>query len=127
MATTKKVEIKELATNKEIETLYTADALTIEGLAYDSIPDLLGWIKQFTTLRAKCVVYLIKGKALNHFCKNTGTNAYPDDVNIVSVKLSDIVNPMCLALPRFTIGGRWFTDVVDNNRRRERIKKKQSK
>ena len=127
MANTKKVEITELATNKEIETLYKADALTIEGLAYDSIPDLLGWIKQFTTLRAKCVVYLIKGKTLNHFCKNTGTNAYPDDVNIVSVKLSDIVNPMCLALPRFTIGGRWFTDVVDNNRRRERIKKKQSK
>lgn len=122
MANTKKVKIKELTTDEEIGTLYTAEALTVVGLSLESIPDLLGWIRQFTSLRAKYVVYLIKGEALNHFCNNTGNNAYPDDLNIVAVKLDDIKDPMCLAIPRFTIGGRWFTDVVDNNRRREREK-----
>ena len=117
-----KYETKELVSDEELDELYDGDALTIEGLATKSIPDLLCWIKQYTPLSANCVVYIIKGKTLNHFCGNTGDNAYPDDVNIVCIKLSDIKDFIKIAVPRFTIGGRWFTDVVDNNRRREREK-----
>ena len=59
-----KYETKELVSDEELDGLYDGDALTIEGLATKSIPDLLGWIKQYTTLSANCVVYIIKGKAV---------------------------------------------------------------
>jgi hypothetical protein len=46
----------------------------------------------------------------------TGNNAYPKHVNIVSV--IDI-DQMKVAIPRFSIGARWFDDIVDNNAHRE--------
>ena len=33
--------------------------------------------------------------------------------------LDDIEDPTKIAIPRFQVGGRWFDDIVDNNRRRE--------
>ena len=52
----------------------------------------------------------------------TGDNAYRDDLHIVSVKLSDIENVGAIVIPRFQVGGRWFDDIVANNRRREEEK-----
>ena len=50
----------------------------------------------------------------------TGTNAYPEkDCTLVCIKLTDLVKPLALTMPRFQVGGRWFDDVVDNNARRE--------
>ena len=42
----------------------------------------------------------------------TDNNAYKEDLTIVSV--IDI-NPLKIALKRFSVGGRWFDDIVDNN------------
>ena len=49
----------------------------------------------------------------------TESNAYPDNLNILSIKLEDLKDPNKLAIPRFEIGGRWFNDIVDNNARRQ--------
>ena len=48
-----------------------------------------------------------------------GSNAYKDELTIVSVKLSDLSNVNAIVIPRFEIGGRWFDDIVDNNARRQ--------
>lgn len=64
--------------------------------------------------------YVTSGKDMNEFCGGlTGDNAYPDDLSIVSIKLSDIKDVSKIILRRFEVGGRWFDDIVDNNRRRE--------
>ena len=43
-------------------------------------------------------------------------NAYQDDLTIVSVM---DIDSLPIIIQRFTIGARWFDDIVDNNRRRE--------
>ena len=50
----------------------------------------------------------------------TGTNAYKDELTILSIKLEDIENVGAITLPRFDIGGRWFDDIVDNNARHQK-------
>ena len=98
--------------------LYNDSALTLEGLAEDSIPDFVEWIKKFTPLKTEDV-YIIKGGIMNMAYNLTGTNAYANDLTIVCVKLSDMEDAMKIVLPRFEIGGRWFDDVVDNNKRHQ--------
>ena len=55
----------------------------------------------------------------------TGTNAYKDDLPIVSFSLKDF-DARPITFIRFGFGGRWFDDVVDNNARREYLKKHKS-
>lgn len=107
---------KELTTLQELNNL--GSALTIEGLAEDSIKDYIGWVKKYTPMK-KEDAYIIKGKTMNNIYGLTGTNAYPDDCNIVSIKLEDMKNYEAVILPRFEIGARWFDDIVYNNRVRE--------
>lgn len=52
---------------------------------------------------------------MNDFYTLSGKNAYPDDLNIVVIKLSNLVNPNKLITKRFEFGGKWFDDIVDNN------------
>jgi len=98
--------------------LYNDSALTLEGLDENSIPDFVEWIKKFTPLKTEDV-YIIKGGIMNMAYNLTGTNAYANDLTIVCVKLSDMEDAMKIVLPRFEIGGRWFDDVVDNNKRHQ--------
>ena len=95
--------------------------LTIEGLSPDekNLKELLDWVKELTPLKREDV-YTIEGGVMNREYHLTGTNAYPDtDCTLVCVKLADMEHPKRVAIPRFHIGGRWFTDIVDNNARRE--------
>lgn len=55
--------------------------------------------------------YLIKGKVMNSICGLTGSNAYPDDLNIFAIK--DFKG---LAM---SYGARWLWDIVHNNGERE--------
>lgn len=105
-----------VTTKEEIDAL--GSALTIEGLAEDSIPDFLDWIKEKTKLNNE-KVYIIKGKVMNEIYNLTGDNAYPDDCTIVSVDLNDMENWSAVVMPRFQIGARWLDDIIDNNVRRE--------
>ena len=105
-------------TNKnELDNLYNHSALTIEGLAKDSICDFVEWLGDNTDiLTDNLVVYVTKGKVMNDNYCLTGNNKYPDDLSIVSVIDIDLLK---VVLKRFDIGGRWFDDIVDNNASRE--------
>ena len=112
------MEIIKYNTKEIADKLYNNSALTLEGLAEESIPDLLNWIKQFTEIKNE-TVYVIKGKDMDSIYGLTGDNAYPDDCTIVSVMLNDLENPLAVTGARFQIGARWYDDIVDNNARRE--------
>lgn len=78
------MEIKTLTTLEELESL--GSALTMEGLAEDSISEFIDWIKQYTPMKSE-TAYIIKGKTMNDVYMLTGNNKYPDDCTIVSIKL----------------------------------------
>ena len=105
-------------TNKvELDNLYKNSALTIEGLAEDSICDFVEWLKDNTDILTEdLTVYVTKGKIMNDNYYLTGNNRYQDDLSLVSVV---DINLMKVTFKRFEIGGRWFDDIVDNNASRE--------
>ena len=101
-----------------LKELVSNSALTIEGLTLDSIKDFVGWIEEHTPLKRKDV-YVTKGELANSEWGLTGNNAYPNDLNIVSVKLDDMEDFNQIVIPRFEIGGRWMDDIYNNNIRRQ--------
>lgn len=108
-------------TREQLDELIKDSALTWEGLNLDeeNYEAVTGWIRDCGAKVKTKNVYITMGKTMNQLEGLTGKNAYPDDLSIVSFKLSEIENPMALALPRLRVGGRWMDDIVDNNRRRE--------
>ena len=129
----KNVEFTKVTLTKESElnALYTTDAIVIEGLVEEDAGEFVNWIfKEIgcgilpNTLPIDILVNIIKGKTMNEVYKLTGNNAYNDDLTIVAIGLNQInSHDICrLALKRFDIGARWFSDVVRNNLERERQK-----
>ena len=117
-----KIQVTDRAT---LDALYKDWSLTIEGLSPDekNLKELLDWVKELTPLKREDV-YTIEGAVMNREYGLTGTNAYPDtDCTLVCVKLADMEHPKKVAIPRFHIGGRWFYDIVENNRAREEAKR----
>ena len=53
---------------------------------------------------------------MNNIYNLYDNNAYNKDLTIVSIIGIDL---MKIALKRFSVGGRWFDDIVDNNARRK--------
>lgn len=109
-------------TKEQLDYLYGKSALTFEGLRTNSedLKGMVDWFKECNALTdADVTFYITSGKTMNDIYGLTGTNAYPDDLNIVSVVGIDI---MKMVLRRFELGGRWFDDIVDNNARREKEK-----
>lgn len=107
------MEIIRVSTQEELDYLYNNSALTILGLAEDSIPDFMDYLKENTTVK-KERVFVISGKMMNKSYSLKGTNAYPNDLTIVSISLEDI-DSKPMIMKRFEIGARWFDDIVDNN------------
>lgn len=109
----KKYAIENVTTKEQLDNLYNHSAFTIEGLAEDSITDLIKWFEENKALvKDNPIVYITKGYVMNKEYNLKGNKAYADDLTIVSV--IDI-NQMIIALKRFSVGGRWFDDIVDNN------------
>ena len=104
-------DIINVNTKKQFDFLYKNWAMTWEGLAEESFEEAL---KECGGENAKG--YLIKGKDMNDHYHLTGTNAYPDDLNIFAIYPFKGLAMM--------YGARWFTDIVDNNTRREKSRKK---
>ena len=105
--------IENVTTKAQLDKLYNNSAFTIEGLADESIPDMIAWLENNTTFTIdNPVVYITKGNVMNEAYNLYGNNAYSNDLTIVSVIDVDI---MRIALKRFSVGGRWFDDIVDNN------------
>lgn len=109
------------ATDEDMDYFYKDWSLTLEGLdtSKSSLEDYYNEIVKYTPVKDGFTFYVVKGKQMNEKYGLTGSNRYKNNLNIVVCTLDSMVKPMALALPRFTWGGRWFTDIVDNNARRE--------
>ena len=115
------MEIVELTTREQLDKLYTEWAFTIEGCIIDdeNMQFLAEWIKSLQADKKPLdSIYLIKGKTMNDVYGLTNNNRYPDDLSIIAVD-NEYIDTSKIAIQRFAIGGRWFTDIVDNNVRRE--------
>lgn len=115
------IETVHIFSTEDLKALYDDSALTITGLKVDSIPDFVKWVESYTKLLRRRA-YIVSGKVMNTYWGLTGDNAYADDLNLVAIKLSDIADYSKIVLPHFQVGGRWFDDIVDNNRRHEEDK-----
>ena len=103
-------------TKAQLDELEKGSALTFIGCINtdENIQLYFDWIKKRTAVKQERV-YIISGWVMNNAYGLTGSNAYQDDLTILSIKLEDIENVGAITLPRFEIGGRWFDDVVSNN------------
>ena len=104
-------DIINVNTKEQLDFLYDNWAMTWEGLAEESFEEAL---EECGGENAKG--YLIKGKNMNKHYHLTGTNAYPDDLNIFAIYPFKGLAMM--------YGARWFTDIVDNNARTEKALKR---
>lgn len=106
----------------DLKELYDGSAFTMEGFNIDddNLEALKNWFEEHECTLKSDDVYVTSGKLMNEVYGLTGDNAYPDEVNIVSIKLDDISNVNRIFIARFEIGARWFDDIVDNNARREK-------
>ena len=102
--------IQDLNKAETLNFLYNESALTIEGLAIESIEELANGIAEHGGIIDEPEFFVIDGRTMN---EEYGTN-YPDDLNIVCLPLGYVKSVGRLAIKRFEIGGRWFDDVVDN-------------
>lgn len=109
--------IENVTTKSQLDNLYNNSAFTIEGLVEESIPDLIAWLEENTVFTTnEPIIYITKGNVMNDMYGLYGDNAYDNDLTIISVIGIDL---MRVALKRFSVGGRWFDDIVDNNARRK--------
>ena len=102
------------------EDLYKGSALTFEGVIPEEAHCYREFFKQFTEVDESQPCYLFSGKMMNDYYGLTGTNAYPDDLNILSFPLMIFKEVARICLPRFQLEGRWFDDIVENNKRRQK-------
>ena len=119
------MNIIKVTTRAQLDELHKDWSLTIEGLSPDeaNLKEFLDWVKELTPLKREDV-YTVEGRVMNREYGLTGTNAYPETgCTIVCIKLADMERPNAVTRPRFQIGGRWFYDVVENNRAREEEKR----
>ena len=115
------MNIIKVTDSKLLKKLVDKSALTIEGLAESSFGDFQNWVRELAGLVSEDV-YVMSGEFLNSEWNLTGSNAYPGDLNVVSIMLDDMKDYEKIVMPRFEIGGRWLDDVYDNNIRREHEK-----
>ena len=112
------VEIKINHCETKEDILNLGSALTWEGLVVDDecLKDVFKWLESHTPVKVK-QVFVTSGKLMNDSFGLKGNRRYPDDLNIVSIKLEDMEAPQAIVIPRFQVGGRWMDDIIDNNNR----------
>ncbi|MCM1322940.1 MAG: hypothetical protein NC218_02005 [Acetobacter sp.] len=113
----------QITTKAQLDELYNQSALTWEGLSTDekNLKDVEEWIKSCGVDTSNAVVNITLGSLMNSTYHLHGSNAYPNDLTIVSITG---INTLPLAIPRFQVGARWFDDIVDNNKQREKAKRR---
>ncbi len=110
-----------VTTKDKLDELYKSSALTFTGVSEEteSLNQMIDWIKEKSEISNPISIHIIKGEVMNDNYGLTGTNAYPKDLTLISIKLEDIKNVNAIVIPRFEVGGRWFDDIVNNNAMRE--------
>lgn len=114
------MNITNVTTKAQLDELYNQGALTWVGLATseENLNSVKKWLAEHEAIidGTEPTFHIAKGKLMNDTYGLTGNNAYHEDLNIVSV--TDIVDYQ-IALVRFEVEGRWFSDIVDNDVRRQ--------
>ena len=106
------------ATDKYLDFFYKDWSLTVEGLSTrkESLDDYYETLEKLTPLKPNFKFYVIPGWLMNLKYGLTGRNAYPDDTHIVVTPNGQFEDLKKIVIPRFMWGGRWFYDIVENNR-----------
>lgn len=104
-----------------LDQFYHHNALMFIGVIPEEAHLYRDYFKQYSEIDESKPCYIVKGSMMNRHYYLTDTNAYPDDLNILIFTLDTFKNIPGIAVPRFSIGGRWFDDVVDNNARRQEV------
>ena len=100
------MEIIKVETKEQLKALNDCSAMTWEGLVEEDFGvalDMCG--------AEGAKGYVTKGAVMNKICKLTGTNAYPDDLDIFSI---DKFKGLAI-----TVGARWMDDIITNNADRQ--------
>ena len=100
------MEIIKVETKEQLKELYNCSAMTWEGLIEED----------FETALNMCGAegakgYVTTGAVMNKICKLTGSNAYPDDLDIFSI---DKFKGLAIMY-----GARWMDDIIANNADRQ--------
>ena len=103
-----------------LDELEKDSALTWEGLSDsdDNLKAVANWLEENGSPMINEKFYIIKGSLMNKYYNLKGSNRYNKDLTLVSIKLNDLKDVMKIVTKRFEVGGRWFDDIVANNRRR---------
>ena len=107
------------ATDADLKYFEVHSSLTFTGCAAtdENIEFLLKWFEEHNCKMTSEDMYVITGKQMNTKYRLKGNNRYPDELHFLVIKLEDLSNVGAIIMPRFEIGGRWFDDIVANNRR----------
>jgi hypothetical protein len=100
-----------------LDYFYRNSALTFEGCekSEENIEFINQWLTQLGANKSDEIkLHWISGKTMNDNYGLSGHNAYPYDLTLLVIEPEDI-DLMKVVIERFTIGGRWFDDIVDNN------------
>ena len=90
--------------------MFTFEGVNIEGKERDKFKKNFEKVVRETGFNEKDLIgYLYDGKMMNTAFKLTGDNAYPEDLQFISVP--NYYNPFV----KLQLGARWFDDIVSNN------------
>ena len=122
-------EVVDVKESKQFAELERVDAMTFEGVIAedDSFEAIIEFLKEYNAIpedRKLVKFWVIRGDKMNKHYKLTGDNAYPDNLTIINIPLEQLKSISGVALPMRRYNGRWYSDVVSNNERRERAKRR---
>lgn len=92
-------------------------AITWEGLELsdENLNYLFDWIRDYTPFKREAI-YIIHGALMNQFFDLTGEDAYPEDLNIVSIRLKDLVDPSAISVSWLMIDGQFLDWIIAKNK-----------
>lgn len=112
------------ADKAKIKELENGSAFTWEGIRIsdEDLKAITEYFKENTpSIKLPITFYTWKGKLFNDMYGLTGTNAYPEDLNFLSIALDQWSKMGNLPMIKIAVGARWLDDIVDNNARRENL------
>lgn len=112
----KLIKIKEGDALKYFNAFYNNSVFTFEGIDLndsESLNHLEKHLKELGYKGTEVKGYTYSGKMMNDIFGLTENNAYPNDLNFLSIP--NFYSPMF----KVAVGARWFDDIVSNNRIRQ--------
>lgn len=109
------------ADSDKISELEDGSAFTWEGMSIDdkNLKDIVEALKEETPIKLPVTFYTWKGKDFNEKYGLTDSNAYPDNLDFLSISLDNWSEMGNLPFWKMSVGARWLDDIVDNNARRQ--------